>query len=250
MSSTNKTTNYELSQYIGSDKPTYLGDYNSDMLKIDTGIHTAQSKADEIGTLSNLTTDSKTNLVSAINEVDFHTDSNTTDITSNTSHIGTMTNLDTTVKTDLVNAINEVKTEADTNKLNIEKINLTSYTDLTVKSLQNINSLTTFSVKIATNTDNSLYKLYGYISYTHGATEGECTIICDTPLRPEAEYTVANCLIALNVGSGLTILSTNSFKVKTNGEIEIKIFGLANSKTNVTLPGSIYFNKSFGDVSN
>lgn len=36
MSSTNKTTNYELSQYVGSDKPTYLGDYNGDMLKIDT----------------------------------------------------------------------------------------------------------------------------------------------------------------------------------------------------------------------
>lgn len=35
MSSTNKTTNYNLSQYIGTDKPTYLGDYNSDMLKID-----------------------------------------------------------------------------------------------------------------------------------------------------------------------------------------------------------------------
>lgn len=35
MSSTNKTTNYDLSQYIGTDKPTYLGDYNGDMLKID-----------------------------------------------------------------------------------------------------------------------------------------------------------------------------------------------------------------------
>lgn len=36
MSSTNKTTNYNLSQYVGTDKPTYLGDYNGDMLKIDT----------------------------------------------------------------------------------------------------------------------------------------------------------------------------------------------------------------------
>lgn len=35
MSSTNKTANYKLSQYIGTDKPTYLGDYNGDMLKID-----------------------------------------------------------------------------------------------------------------------------------------------------------------------------------------------------------------------
>lgn len=45
MSSTNKTTYYELSQYIGTDKPTYLGDYNSDMSKIDAGIHEADDKA-------------------------------------------------------------------------------------------------------------------------------------------------------------------------------------------------------------
>lgn len=45
MSSTNKTTYYELSQYIGTDKPTYLGDYNSDMLAIDTAIHEAAQDA-------------------------------------------------------------------------------------------------------------------------------------------------------------------------------------------------------------
>lgn len=39
MSSTNKTTYYNLSQYIGTDKPTYLQDYNSDMSKIDVGLH-------------------------------------------------------------------------------------------------------------------------------------------------------------------------------------------------------------------
>lgn len=39
MSSTNKTTYYDLSQYIGTDKPTYLQDYNGDMSKIDTAIH-------------------------------------------------------------------------------------------------------------------------------------------------------------------------------------------------------------------
>lgn len=45
MSSTNKTTNYSLSQYIGTDKPTYLGDYNSDMLKIDNAIHGVNATA-------------------------------------------------------------------------------------------------------------------------------------------------------------------------------------------------------------
>lgn len=38
MSSTNKTTNYNLSQFVGTDIPSYLGDYNSDMSKIDKAI--------------------------------------------------------------------------------------------------------------------------------------------------------------------------------------------------------------------
>ena len=65
MSSTNKTTNYELSQYVGSDKPTYLGDYNSDMLKIDTAI---KGNADDIATnTSNISTVSTT-ATSALNK--------------------------------------------------------------------------------------------------------------------------------------------------------------------------------------
>ena len=35
MASTNKTENLKLSQYVNSDKPSYLQDYNEDMLKID-----------------------------------------------------------------------------------------------------------------------------------------------------------------------------------------------------------------------
>lgn len=35
MTATNKTKNYNLSQFVGTDRPTWLGDYNSDMSKID-----------------------------------------------------------------------------------------------------------------------------------------------------------------------------------------------------------------------
>lgn len=38
MSSTNKTTNYELPLFIGTDKPTWLGDFNGAMNKIDTAV--------------------------------------------------------------------------------------------------------------------------------------------------------------------------------------------------------------------
>jgi lysophospholipase L1-like esterase len=38
MSATNHTTNYDLSQFIDEDKPTWRGDYNADMAKIDAAI--------------------------------------------------------------------------------------------------------------------------------------------------------------------------------------------------------------------
>ena len=119
MASTNKTTNYELSQYVGTDKPTYLTDYNQDMSKIDAGIHAAKSEADtnasSIGTLSSLTTTAKNNLVASINEVDADTATNanniatnTSNIATNTSAIGTLANLTTTSKSNLVVAANEI----------------------------------------------------------------------------------------------------------------------------------------------
>lgn len=40
MTATNHTENYNLSQFTGTDRPTWLGDYNGDMAKID-----AQMKA-------------------------------------------------------------------------------------------------------------------------------------------------------------------------------------------------------------
>ena len=144
-SSTNKTTHYELSQFVGSDKPSWLNDINSDMTKIDTAINTAKTTADgaataagnaqtaaenaqgtantavtnaatadgkaetaqtRIGVLANLTTTAKTDLVDAINEVDANCD-------SNAAKIGTLSSLTTDVKTDLVSAINSVETKIE-----------------------------------------------------------------------------------------------------------------------------------------
>lgn len=119
MASTNKTTHYELSQYVGSDKPTYLGDYNGDMSKIDaqmylnatnaqlgiTNAGTAQSTAETAETLATQakgTAETASTIANTANTL----------ATQNATNIGTMANLDTTNKSSLVNAINEVNTTA------------------------------------------------------------------------------------------------------------------------------------------
>lgn len=80
MSSTNKTTYYNLSQFANTDKPSWLNDYNNDMTIIDTNL---KANANDIS-------------------------SNTTNINANTNSIGDLTNLTTANKDSLVSAINEV----------------------------------------------------------------------------------------------------------------------------------------------
>lgn len=45
MTATNKTANYKLSQFVGTDRPTWLVDYNDDMAKIDARM---KKNADDI----------------------------------------------------------------------------------------------------------------------------------------------------------------------------------------------------------
>ena len=120
MGSTNKTTNYELSQFIGTDKPSWLNDYDNDMLKIDTAMknnataaagaqstaNTADGKADAnaiaIGTLDTQINTPSTGLAAVVS--------------GNTSAIGTIngaignTALPTTAQT-LTGAIAELDSE-------------------------------------------------------------------------------------------------------------------------------------------
>ena len=47
MSYTNHTPNYNLPQYVGTDKPTFLGDFNNAMTTIDTQMHNNAQNAGE-----------------------------------------------------------------------------------------------------------------------------------------------------------------------------------------------------------
>lgn len=57
MTATNHTGNYNLSQFAGTDHPTWLGDYNGDMTKIDAQLKRnaddiASAKAGGLGTVA------------------------------------------------------------------------------------------------------------------------------------------------------------------------------------------------------
>ena len=277
MASTNKTTHYELSQYVGSDKPTYLVDYNTDMANIDTGIYNAQGKADtnatSIGTLSNLDTTVKTDLVSAINEVEGEATTNTTNIgnlsnltteantslvaainevdgnsTTNNQNIGNMANLETTVKSSLVGAVNELKGVNDTqntaisnNTARIENFNLTSTESITTATVSSgTGSIDSVNITVAKNSDGSLAKIYGNINTKNSVTAVEI----QTSLRPTEQITVSN--VAFRYRSDTGAMNFQSITLYTNGKVRIAVNSSVNCLVQL-IPVLIYV-KNFGDV--
>ena len=74
MASTNKTTNYELSQFEGTDKPSWEADYNADMLAIDTNLKSVSDVADgasgSISTLADRVTTAEGNITTNANDID------------------------------------------------------------------------------------------------------------------------------------------------------------------------------------
>lgn len=118
-SSTNKTTHYDLSQYVSSDLPTYLVDYNSDMSKIDTGINTAQTTADTASTAATNAQTAAEGAQTTANTAVTNAATAQNGVNENSAKIGTMANLTTTEKTNLVGATNEVDNKANTNLASI-----------------------------------------------------------------------------------------------------------------------------------
>lgn len=238
MASTNKTTNYELSQFVGSDKPAWLGDYNTDMGKIDTQMKAnadtatgADGKADAnataIGTLSNLTTEAKTNLVSAINEVDTHAD--TAQNTANSAQ--------TTANT--ANALaNQLKSQFSFSNSNVT-------CTATVGSIDSSNN----TLHVAKNSDGSIAKIYGRIRFVSGVPGNGYVNSGDTGLRPESDITIQGCCLrcASNTTGGDSIVYQD-FTIKTDGTISADVSTWTNGKVDLLFMANVIFVTDFGDL--
>ena len=113
MSSTNFTPNYNLPQFIGTDKPAWLTDWNSAMLTIDSAI--ANVASSESGTAAALATLASQVETLASNQQSMATSLTTltTTVTGNTGSINTINSLigngePTTDDKTIIGAINEL----------------------------------------------------------------------------------------------------------------------------------------------
>ena len=113
MSSTNKTTNLELSQFIGSDSPKWLTDYNADMEKIDSGYQTVKAQADATDLIVGGHTTSITTIQDTVSDQGTAITGLRTSVNGNTGSINTINELlgngtPTTTDHTIIGAINEI----------------------------------------------------------------------------------------------------------------------------------------------
>lgn len=238
MSHTNTTANYNLPQFIGTDKPSWLTDVNGAMTSIDTQMKanadastTADGKATtantSIGTLSSLTTSVKNDLVSAINEVDANADTAQT----SANNAGTI-------------ALN-AKNKAD----GIESfLDINTFKNLTVSVNRGTVSENTF--KSAHNSDGSLGKVYGYVTIQNTAgTTPVVVTLSDTGLRPSEAITInSSVLRSVYVEAGFNDFNLVDMTINPNGTVVITS-GSSNVVTwmRLSIVPFLIFAKNFGD---
>lgn len=237
MSSTNKTTNYELPQFLGTDKPAWLGDINPAFTAIDTAMHNnavkAQQGVTDASTAQTTADSAYTRAGTAIE------DAGTAQTTANTA-IANIASLANKLKLDNV-------TEAD------------------------ISGASVCTIKLAQSSDGSVFKLYGTLQYNLPSNSTARTAIAGL----SGYYGIASGLYLLTApdeayvveGSGYNTVqdSTNGrnwyrpmlaidFAVGTDGQIYLKPFAYNEAEAGISgyivrnqFYPSLYFNSNFGD---
>lgn len=228
MSSTNKTTNYNLSQYIGTDKPTYLGDYNSDMLKID-----AQLKANADSASNAASAAGAAQAVAETASKDVQTLNNST--TANSEDIASLKTKNAQQDVSIQNATNTASSalnKADQNAHNVTDINTRNQwiqgTNIHNTGLPNY---TKGSWNCSYNRFSGLLNISGQIELSQGSTIAGESRIATLP---------ANIVKLINP-SGERKIWSSLFVTRADGSLEVQ---------NLTIDqtGKIYMSYTLNNV--
>lgn len=247
MSSTNKTNNYNLSQYIGTDKPTYLGDYNGDMLKIDTQMKNNANSATEAISKAGEANAKATSLEEEVNTVSRNVATLLNDVTTiknnisqNTSDIGSIQRqvLALEGKTTSINSqISDIQ-----NRLNSQWLNSDNIINTAIPSLSVANS----HFKVGYNKLTKELNIYFIIEKTTESTTPPGQVIATIPQEilnllnlKSPKVIVSGCTVSYLAG-GIYYDTSKNLKIDTNGQISLP----AGTSTTAFIQANLMLNTS------
>ncbi len=243
MSATNSTPNYGLPQYLPTDKPTYLGDFNKAMLDIDTNMKSIDNKAEGAeGSIATIQATANQALENANTAQQTAEQADTKAEQAGTKADVAKTTADTAKNTanSALNTANNAKTTADNV---LSNFNLTPNTYTTV-AVSGCTISGTDKITVAANSDGSIAKIYGNITINNTAQSKQIRIT-NTPLRPASEFTINPIGF---VSTANDVCYNIRGVVSTNGTITFNVFGASSGTSNIIIFPCLYFIKDFGDV--
>ena len=253
MSASNSTPNYKLSQYTGSDKPTYLGDYNTDMLKIDTNMKRISNKAE--GAESGIASATATANQALENANTANTQATTAQATAEQAQTSA-TNAQSTATeaketaTEAKETATQAQTTANKAESNIEKLNLTNFQTFTRNEMtvnnNSINLSENTSITVASNADGSIGKIYGKITGQTSSSE-LVNVTIKTFLRPTTQITI-NPHGILQKTDDRTLWGTCPVVIDVDGTVTFRAGGVGGQPMALIYFDSLLFMKDFGDV--
>ena len=267
--STNKTTNYELPQFIGTDKPSWLGDINSAMSTIDEGMHDNATAID--GIESTVQTASAT-ATQASQDVETLTETVTTQGGSITSIDGRVTTLEgdnATNKANITNVtgrvssleadnvVNKQNITANSNELNAFKSYLTLTDNRTLSNptiTQGGGSISSNNIRVALNSSGTAGKIYGTLNIT-GQTNWPRVKFTNTGIKGvTSEFTISTAGISTGLtpqsyAGSVAIVVSPPVGNQTSASIELRFGSYASGgASQAILIPCMYFFKDFGDT--
>lgn len=247
MSSTNKTNNYELSQYIGTDKPTYLGDYNGDMLKIDTQMKNNANSATNAIAQAGEAVAKATLLETQIKTVSKNVESLLNDVTAiknnvsqHTTDIGSLQKQVLALE-EKITSINSQISDIQ-NRLNSQWVNSGNVVNTAIPSVSVANS----QFHVGYNKLTKELNMYFTIQKTTESTIPEGQVIATIPreilnlLNLKSPRKIVNGCTISYLSSGVYYNVGKDLRIDTDGQISIT----TGSVTTAYIQGNLMLNTS------
>ena len=198
MPSTNKTNPYELSQFIGSDIPSWLSDYNGDMLKINNAIQEAKTSADDAMSSAGSVSSDVTSLTSTVSDLSESLNTTNQNVTKNTGDIASINSS--------VSNINQ-NIDSLNGKVNANSESIGNLTSQVTTNTQSINTITPAFQNMGKWTTGSLSLIdpfTGYLNMYYN-TYLNLAIINGQVIIPDTYVVTANAFNLLTAGLPVSV---------------------------------------------
>lgn len=228
MGATNHTANYDLPQWIGTDKPTFLGDMNDAFLKIDTQM---KANADSVGTAVSTAGSAQSAATAASQSASEALQAANTAGTNATQALNTANNAASTANTaqTTAEAASTAATQAQgtANSANNRINNLKFPTGVKITSFLPSNA--TGEVTMSYNPELNLYNMYGFVMTNNGVNFPSNTKLFNVqglPSNPTSDREIFGLSFIVESGRGSAFINKDgSFSVRTDAGTGVQFVG-------------------------